>query len=90
LIDKLDISLSKYRPNPERIKILLDIIIFSLMSLNPVHSLKDIIKFYRLIIGIKKASSFITASKKITPEQANEMLKTIILSTPYSKNKFNK
>ena len=48
LIDELDTLLSKYKPDPERIKILSDVISYSLMSSNPVRSLKDTISFYLL------------------------------------------
>ncbi len=78
--------LTKYKPNPERIKILSDVTGLSLMTSNPVRSLKDTIKSYRTTMGIKKASAFVAASNNITPDQAKEMLKTIILAAPYSRN----
>ena len=64
------------------------------MSPNPVRSLKDLINLHRLYKGIKKASDFVSKSKKITPEQAQLILRTMVLTAPYSKNenkyKFNK
>ena len=65
-------------------------IIFALMSSNPVHSLKDMINLHRSTMGIKKASGFIASSHNIPLDKAQFMLKTIILAAPYSKNKFNK
>ncbi len=61
------------------------------MSPNPVRSLKDTINLHRLYKGITKASEFVAISKNITPEQAQSMLKAIVLTAPYSKNenKFN-
>jgi hypothetical protein len=88
-IDELDSLLSIYKPHPERIKILSNVISYSLISSNPVLSLKDTIRFYRSTIGIKKTLGFVSMSNNITQDQAKEMLKTIILAAPYSKNKFN-
>jgi hypothetical protein len=45
---------------------------------------------HRSTKGIKKASGFVTLSQNIPLEQAQLMLKSIILAAPYSKNKFNK
>jgi hypothetical protein len=43
--DELDTLLSKYKPDPERIKIFSDVISYSLISSNPVSSLKETIRF---------------------------------------------
>ncbi len=59
------------------------------MSSNPVHSIKDMINLHRSTMGIKKASGFVALTHKIPLDQAQLMLKTIILAAPYSKNKFN-
>jgi hypothetical protein len=87
LIDELDILLSEYKYHEERINILSDGIILALMSPNPVRSLKDLINLQRLYKGITKASGFVSISKNITPAQALSMLKAMVLSAPYSKNK---
>jgi hypothetical protein len=89
LIDDLDTQLSTYKSHEERIKILSEAIIFSLMSSNPVGALKDIINLHRSTMGFQKASGLIAFSRKIPLDQAQLMLKTIILAAPYSKNKFN-
>ncbi len=86
LIDELDKLLS-FKPNQERIKMLSDAIIFALMSSNPVHSLKDTISILRSINGIKKASGFVALANNIPLNQAKEMVTTMILSAPYTKNK---
>ena len=65
-IDELDTLLSKYKPDAERIKILSDVISYSLMTSNPVRSLKEAIRHYRITIGIKKALAFVGTSKNIT------------------------
>jgi hypothetical protein len=89
LIDELDVLLSTFDP-ANRIKMLSDVIISSLISLNPVHSIKGYLSYYRSLIGINKASAFVAASENIPLNQAKEKLKTIILVAPYSKDKYNK
>jgi hypothetical protein len=92
LIDELDTLVSAYKSPDEKDKILSDEIMLALMSPNPVRSLKDMINLHRLYSGIKKASESVANSKKITPEQAQLILRTMVLTAPYSKNenKFNK
>ncbi|MER5174900.1 MAG: hypothetical protein ABJB76_03280 [Candidatus Nitrosocosmicus sp.] len=90
LIDELDTQLSAYKSHEERIKILSESIILALMSANPVISLKNIINMHRSTMAIKKASGFVAITRNIPFEQAQAMLATIILTAPYSKNKFNK
>lgn len=90
LIDELDaLLLSTYVQNIDRIQLLSTTITSALMSQNPVNVIKAQINFYRSLIGIKKASGFVAASHNISLDQAKDMLKTIILSAPYSKNKFD-
>ncbi len=83
-------QLSTYKIPEERIKILSESIIFALSSSTPVHALKDIINLHRVTKGIKKASGFVALSHNIPLDKAQSMLATIILTVPYSKNKFNK
>ena len=92
MIEDLDTLLSTYKTPDEKIKMVSEGIILALMSSNPVRSLKDIINLHQLNKGITKAGAFTNKSKNITPEQALSMLKTIVLTAPYSKNenKFNK
>ena len=92
LIDELDTLVSAYKSPDEKDKILSDGIMLALMSPNPVRSIKDMINLHRLYNGIKKASDSVANSKKITPEQAQLILRTMVLTAPYSKNenKFNK
>jgi hypothetical protein len=88
LIDELDtLSKSTYIQNVNRTQILASVIISSLTSQNPVKFIKDQINFYRAFIGIKKASGFVALSHNIPLDQAHLMLKSIILTAPYSKNK---
>jgi hypothetical protein len=91
LIDELDtLLISTYIQNINRTQILASVIISSLTSQNPVKSIKNHINFYRSFIGIKKASGFVALSQNIPPDKAQSMLATIILTAPYSKNKFDK
>ncbi len=89
LIDELDTQLSTYKIPEERIKILSESIISALSSSNPVQTLKEIIKLHHTTIGIKKASGFVAITRKIPLDKARSMLATIILTAPYSKNKFD-
>lgn len=89
LIDEFDVQLSVYKTPEERTKILSDAIILALSSANPVRSLKDIINLHHSIKGFRKASGFVAFTHKISLDQAQLMLKTIILTSTYSKNKFN-
>lgn len=88
-IDEMDVLLSTFDP-ANRIKILSDVITSSLISLNPVHSIKEYLNYYHSLIGINKASAFVAASKNIPLNESKEMLKTLILTAPYFKNKFKK
>ncbi|HEY0579561.1 MAG TPA: hypothetical protein VGC75_02535 [Candidatus Nitrosocosmicus sp.] len=89
LIDELDLLLLKHKPDPERKQILSNVIGLSLATSTPVRSLKDTINFYRVTKGMEKATSYVAESQNITPNQAKEMLKSIILAVPYSRDKFN-
>jgi hypothetical protein len=89
LIDELDLLLIKYKPDPERKQILSNVIGLSLATPNPVRSLKDTINFYRVTKIMEKATSYVAESQNTTPNQAKEMLKSIILAAPYSRDKFN-
>ncbi len=92
LIEDLDTLLSTYKSPDEKIKMVSEGTILALMSSNPVRSLKDIINLHRLNKGITKAVAFTAKSKNITLEQAQSMLKAMVLTAPYSKNenKLNK
>jgi hypothetical protein len=90
LIDELDLLLIKYKPDPERKQILSNVIGLSLATSNPVRSLKDTINYYRVTKIMEKATSYVAESQNITPNQAKEMLKSIILAAPYSRDKFYK
>jgi hypothetical protein len=91
LIDELDtLLITTYIQNLNKTQILVSVIISSLTSQNPVKFIKDQINFYRTFIGIKKASGFVALSHNIPLDQAQLLLKSIILAAPYSKNKFDK
>src|SRR6476619_2301445 len=60
-MNELDSLLLTYNPK-NRIDILSNVIINSLTSQNPVTALKDHINFFRIIIGIEKASTIIATS----------------------------
>jgi hypothetical protein len=89
LIDELDTQLSTYKIPEERIRILSESIISALSSYNPVQYLKEIITLHRSTMGIKKASGFVAITRKIPLDATQLMLATIILTAPYSKNKFD-
>lgn len=90
MIDQIDTPLSTYKSPEERIKTLSDGIIPALMLSNPIRYLKDIINLPRFYKGIKKASGFVAMLKNITQEEAQLMLKTMVLTSPYSSNNFSK
>jgi len=88
-IDTLDsLLLSRYSDNDDRIKILSFILISSLTTSNPIDFIKEQISFFRSMIAMKKSISLITYYYNIEPKQARETLKGLVLSAPYSKNKF--
>jgi hypothetical protein len=89
LIDELDLLLIKYKPDPERKKIISNVIGLSLATSNPVRSLKDTINYYRVTKVMEITTSYVAESQNITPNQAKEMLKSIILAATYSRDKFN-
>ena len=89
LIDEFDTLLTKYEPDPERKKILSNVIGLSLATSTPVRSLKDTINYYRVTKEMEKVTSYVAESQNITQNQAKERLKTIILTAPYSRDKFN-
>jgi hypothetical protein len=89
LIDEFDTLLTKYESDPERKKILSNVISLSLATSTPVRSLKDTINYYRVTKEMEKVTSYVAESQNITQNQAKEMLKTIILTAPYSRDKFN-
>src|SRR6476646_10737976 len=88
-IDTLDsLLLSRYSDNNDRIKILSSILTTSLTTSNPVKFIKEQINFFRSLIAMKKSISLISYYYNIEPKQARETLKGLVLSAPYSKNKF--
>ncbi len=86
LIEVLDKSLTDI-PHAQRIDTVAELIILSLSAKNPFKLMKNAIGFNHSIRGMKKASYFVAASKKITPSQAQEILRTTIFNAPYFKNK---
>jgi hypothetical protein len=88
LIGEFDTLLTKYEPDPERKKILSNAMGLSLATSTPVCSFKDTIKYYRVTKDMEKVTSYVAESQNITPNQAKEMLKSIILAAPYSRDKF--
>ena len=62
-IDELDVLLSTFDP-ANRIKILSDVITSSLISLNPVHSIKGYLNYYHSLIGINKSVRICRCIKK--------------------------
>ena len=90
-IDTLDsLLLSRYQDNNDGIKILSSLLITSLTTSNPVKFIKEQINFFRSLIAMKKSISLISYYYNIEPKQARETLKGLVLSAPYSKNKFQK
>jgi hypothetical protein len=88
-IDTLDsLLLSKYPDNNDRIKILSSILITSLTTSNPIKFIKEQINFLHSLIAMKKSMYLISHYYNIKPKQARETLKGLVLSAPYSKNKF--
>jgi hypothetical protein len=85
LVDELDKILRDIKENMERIKILSDTIIKSLMSPNPFKYLKETIKNYRIEAGFVKASGFIALSENISLQKAKIKLKTLAWNSPYIK-----
>ncbi len=86
LIEELDKSLS-HLPPAQRIDTVAELIILSLSTTNPFKLIKNAINFHHSIAGMNKASYFVALSKKISPSQAQEILRTSILNAPYFKNK---
>jgi hypothetical protein len=86
-MDEMDSLLLTFNPK-NRINILSQVIISSLTSPNPVTALKDYINFFRIVIGVEKASTIISQSQRISKEQAKIVVKSFISSVPFSKNKF--
>jgi hypothetical protein len=86
-IDELNSLLLTFNPK-NRIDILLNVIVSSLTSPNPVSALKDYIIFFRTLIGIEKASTIVAKSQNISKDAAKVILKSCISSAPYYKNKF--
>ena len=87
-IDTLDSLLSRYSDNNDRIKILSSILTTSLTTSNPIKFIKEQINFLHSLIAMKKSISLISHYYNIEPKQARETLKGLVLSAPYSKNKF--
>ena len=88
-IDTLDsLLLSRYSDNNDRIKILSSILTTSLTTSNPIKFIKEQINFLQSLIAMKKSISLISHYYNIEPKQARETLKGLVLSAPYSKNKF--
>jgi hypothetical protein len=88
-IDTLDsLLLSRYSDNNDRIKILSFILTTSLTTSNPIKFIKEQINFLHSLIAMKKSISLISHYYNIEPKQARETLKGLVLSAPYSKNKF--
>lgn len=77
MIDELDALLTKYDPDPERKKIISNIIGLSFTTSTPVRSLKDTINYYRVTKGMEKVTSYVAESQNITQNQAKEMLKQL-------------
>lgn len=72
LVDELDMILRENKDNKERIKILSDTIIQSLMSPNPFKFVKETTRVHRTEVGIVKAYGYIALSENISPEQAKQ------------------
>ena len=88
-IDTFDsLLLSRYSDNNDRIKILSSILTTSLTTSNPIKFIKEQINFLHSLIAMKKSISLISHYYNIEPKQARETLKGLVLSAPYSKNKF--
>ncbi len=88
LVEELDkLLLLSNLPHAERINTVAELIILSLSSSNPSKVIKNAINFHLSIAGMKKASFFVAASKRISTAQAQEMLRSTVLSSPYLKKK---
>lgn len=88
LIEELD-KLLLDAPPAKRIDTVAGIIMSSLMSSNPFKAMRGAIDFQNSIKGMKNASYFVAASNKIPTAQAQELLRSSILSAPYFKNRLD-
>jgi len=88
LIEELDNLLSDVQVE-KRIDTVGQIIMSSLNTSNPFKAMRDAINFHNSIKGMKKASYFVAASRKISPGQAHELLRLTILNSPYFVNKLD-
>jgi hypothetical protein len=88
LIEELESLLSNVSAE-KRIDTVGQLIMSSLMTSNPFKAMRDAINFHNSIKGMKKASYFVAASRKITSVQAQEVLRSTILNAPYFKNKLD-
>ena len=88
LIEEMDKALSDIPPE-KRIDTVGQIIMSSLNTSNPFKAMRDAINFHNSIKGMKKASYFVAASRKISPGQAHELLRLTILNSPYFVNKLD-
>jgi hypothetical protein len=86
-MDELDSLLLKFNP-ANRIDVLSKVIISSLTSPNPVSVLKEYINFFKIVIGVEKASTIISQSQKISKDAAKLVLRSFISPASHSKNKF--
>lgn len=89
LVDELDMILRENKDNKERIKILSDTIIQSLMSPNPFKFVKETTRVHRTEVGIVKAYGYIALSENISPEQAKTKLNALAWNTPHLKRNLN-
>ena len=70
LVNELDILLASYKKPKERIKIVSDTIIQSLILQDPFKFIKGTISVHRAKIGLLKACGSIALSENIPMEQA--------------------
>jgi hypothetical protein len=88
-IDTLDNLLSsRYPDNNIRINILSFTLFSSLTTSNPINFIKEQINFFRSVIAMRRAVTLASHYYNVEPKQARENLKELVLSAPYSKNKF--
>jgi hypothetical protein len=85
LVIELDTLLTSYKKPGERIKIVSDAIIQSLIAHDPFISIKEKISFHRTEFGLLKAYGYIALSENTSPQQAEKKLKLLVWNSPYFK-----
>ncbi|MGN6346075.1 MAG: hypothetical protein ACTHME_00070 [Candidatus Nitrosocosmicus sp.] len=88
-VDTFDsLLLSMGMRSQERNRFLGELIISSLVIMDPFAFIKEQIEFYRSIISMRRAISLTSRYYNIQPAKARETLKNFVLNSLFIKNKF--